>query len=375
MAGTNSTVCTEDCNYFQSNCDTTTALPLSNTLVTTGLSKTNNLTYFNYYYYPETKIDTRNKFRRIKRSKNTLINEEVNYGWKPLDFSEGRNDISKRNYIAKKNEADYNNIMYDWNYEKMQNIDTGEYYIDEPQYLVEGKYLSTLIQNDTLYFSKPIRRYKTESISNNPQKFVTKEVMQEAELIANEIKQQKEASSKNLPTKNPKRRHVSKANIKFNVLKHTNNDKNLFKLSSEKKLMDEAQYYIDNNYILTPKYANIQKSLVKQKCERGVDKKYLLADYESEDTLMSDDTSIESFDENLFMHKPIASSIVKQRHTRFARPGIRKEETNFCRKFETKMITDTRPHEIPLRGKKGKYKKTLKTDDGNFTNQAQCTVY
>ncbi|XP_026324954.1 uncharacterized protein LOC113233933 [Hyposmocoma kahamanoa] len=235
--------------------------------------------------------------------------------------------------------------MYYWNYDKKQDIDTGEYYIDEPQYLVKGKYLSTLIQNDTLYFSKPIRRYKTDSITNNPQKFVTKEVMQEAELIANKINQQKEASSKNLPTKNPKRRDVSKANIKFNVFKHASNDKNLFTLSSETKLVDKAQYHIDNNYILTPKYANIQKSLVKQKCERGVDKKYLLTNYESEDTRN------ESFDENLFMHKPIASSIVKQHHTRFARPGIRKEETNICRKFETKMITDTRPHEIP-HGKK-----------------------
>lgn len=383
MAVTNSTVCTEE-PYFYNNCDTTTTLSaVSKSLVIAGLSKKNNLTFLNENF--KNKTDRTKKIKRGKRSENQLSNHEVDDALKSWDFREPSNEIKNTQYIAKKENADFNNIIYDWSYENKHNADIGKYYIDEPENLVKEKHLNKLTQNDTLfYLSKPMHKNKTDPIINNLQRIANKEVRKDIDLIGSKFDEQQEANvNKN---EYSKQKQVSKPKIKRNFLEpaNKNNKYDQLKLSSETKLMDEAQYYIDNDYFftttnkpqnkynvekkdqppdkmiratdtnkplrtITSDYANVKKSSIKQKYTRGDKEKYLLSEYGPVDTLMIEDARNLSFDEDLFTLTLITSHTTKQRemHTR---PwlDIRKEETLFYRQFKTEMTPSTTPE--PFRG-------------------------
>lgn len=339
MAVTNSTVCMEE----RSNCDTITTMSIRS-FVTTGFSKNNNVTFISNNVYSVNKTDGTNKFRRAKRSEHKLNHDEFDYDLKPSTLSEPNdspNEINKPEY------SDYNNVIYGYNSETKHNADVRKYNINEPEYLVKGKYLNMLAQNDnSLYFSQPTYKSKTDLIINNQQKFATKDINEEFESIANKNDQQQKDSINNLNKhiyiNQPKQKHELQSKLKLNVLQHANNNTNYDRLefSKETKLMDETQHYIANDYTYTllnktqrvenidqalvdsivmlanrardvnkplstntPENVNIKESSVKKKHKREKEEKYLLNEYGPINTLMIDTSRNLSFDDNLFKYK------------------------------------------------------------------------
>lgn len=287
MAGTNLTVCTEE----PSTHNTTTMLSISRSLLTTGLSKKNNFTYLDEYCVNTT--DRTNKFRRAKRSENELNPYGLDYVLKPSEASETNepvNIINNPPYTDKKNNSDSNNIMYDYDFETKHNADRGKYNIDELEYIVKGKYLSSLAQNyKSLYFSQPTYKNKIDLSTNNQQKLPSIEMIEEFDTIESNIDQQQDTNiSKYIYMNQPNQKQVlfepAHKNNNYGVLESVNetkiidedhvdndifipmnpqrvenidqphNNKNYdgFKFSNEAKLIHKSQYHIDNDYSIKP---------------------------------------------------------------------------------------------------------------------------
>lgn len=376
MAVTNSSVCTEK-QYFQSNCDISTTLSISRYSVTTGLLRKNNVTCFDKYSKNIT--DTTNKFRRAKRSENKLNHDEYDYAFKSSHFSEPPNEINKPHDIANQDNNEYSNNLYDYNYNSKHNADVGKHYIDEPQYIVESKKLSTLTQNEkSLHLSKPMYR----NIPKN-------DVMNDIDLMSNKIDQQQIISLNNLnknehqiqlnQLKNQlNQNHVLNQEIKLNFLEDDNNrDNELLKLSNETKLMDKALHHMDSDYrtpmykhniytventdelreankakdennaqgTITSEYANKLESLVKHKYKREREQKHPLHNYGSANTLMIEKSRRLSSDDGFFTFKLITSAIQEQK-TLFTRPGFRKEEANFFRQLEEEALPESTTRQL-----------------------------
>lgn len=367
MAVINSTVCTKEA----SNCDTTTTLSIFRSLVTTGFSKKKDHKYLLNDEHSVNRTDVTNKFRRAKRSEHKLSHDEFDYVSKPSVFSEtieAPNKINKPLYINKKDNSDYNNIIYDYNFETKDNADIGKYTIDEPEYIVEGKFLSTLAQNQPTYKSE------SHFIINNQQKLATKDAIEEFELIFNKIDQQEEASTsnsiKNKYMNQPQQNRVSQS--KLNDLQHANNNQNydLLEFSNETELIGKAPYHIDNVYISTPinkpqrlknvdhslddlietltnrdtnkpqgtntpENVYIKESLVKQKYKREKQEKYVLDEYGPINTYMIETNRNSSFGDNLFTHKLITSSSITKQQAKYSRPIIREKERNLYNNLKT----------------------------------------
>lgn len=374
MAVANSTACTEDPSTRD-----TTILSICRPLVTTEFWKKNNVTYLEEHFVNI--INGTNKFRRVKRSEYEMNHDVIDYAAKPSDISASNEALDEfPQYVDKNDNIVYNNIMYDNSFETKHNSDTGKYNIDEPEYLVKGKYLSTLAQNDkSLYFSHPMYNNRTDLITNDLQTFATQEMIDEFELITNKIYGHQEASTSNLS----KYIYINQPKQKQVLLKPANNNQNydLLEFTNTTKLMHEAQYHIDSDNLIPidrahtvenidpsfddtietlanrARYANepqgtnnnenvdIKKSIVKRKYKRNREEKYLLDEYGPVNTLMIETTRKPSFDDKVFTPKLITSSSIEGKKTHLSTSGIRKEETHFFPKFKTGMISDITAHQ------------------------------
>lgn len=354
MAVINSTVYTEE-PYFQSNCDITSTLSISRYLVSTGFSKKNNITYFDEY--SENRPDTRNKFRRAKRSENN----EHDYALKSFDFIEPLNELNKLEDNAKKDNDEYSNNMYDYNYNSKLNAHVGKYYIDEPDYLVKGKYLSTLTHSDnSLYLSK--------STCKNIPKQGVKDI--QLTTIQSDILQIDYLNNlhKNEHTKLPKQNVLTKPKIKLNILEE-DKSKNYDLL----KYANEAQYQTVSNNYYTPIYkpqnvyrvenadqpheangtrdankygtntlenVKIKESLVKQKHKREKEEKYMQDEYGSVNTLMIESAPRLPSGDDIFAYKQLTYGNTEEQKTPFTKSGLRQEEANLYRKYEAETMPE-----------------------------------